>query len=72
MSLAPLMAAPLAWSRAPGAVGRMRVEFELLHVAVLFRQWKHHGTGPNDHAICMGPEPGRRVTRSGPIILAGV
>jgi hypothetical protein len=24
------------------------------------------------HAICMGPEPGRRVTRSGPISLAGV
>jgi hypothetical protein len=24
------------------------------------------------HAICMGPEPGRRVTRSGPINLAGV
>ena len=34
-------------------------------------------TGPtfhrrSAHAICMGPEPGRRVTRSGPISLAGV
>ena len=29
-------------------------------------------TPRSTHAICMGPEPGRRVTRSGPISLAGV
>ena len=29
-------------------------------------------TARSTHAICMGPEPGRRVTRSGPISVAGV